>query len=133
MGLFSKRTGPVDVGHFSSPHDLDAMLSVVYAGVRDQLSSPAPEVGTPSPAGSIYLSRYGRDGLTVTAGNTIETFFNFHVDLTPTANGVEGHAYFDRPSSAIQRWMGNAMNLHFGLRLALSNASIPTARWNDRY
>jgi hypothetical protein len=71
MGLFSKRTGPVDIGH--SPHDLDAMLSIVYTGVRDQLTSPTPEVSAPSPAGSIYLSRYGRDGLTGTAGNTIQT------------------------------------------------------------
>ena len=134
MGLFAKPgTTFVDIGRFSAPHDLDTVLEVVYSGIQDQLTHPRPEVSTPAVTGSVYLTRYGRDGLTVAAGNTIDTYFNFLVDLTPAAGTVEGHVYFDRPARKIQRWMGNAMNLHFGLARALSSASIPTTRWNDRY
>nr|WP_042178881.1 hypothetical protein [Kibdelosporangium sp. MJ126-NF4]CEL13485.1 hypothetical protein [Kibdelosporangium sp. MJ126-NF4]CTQ99171.1 hypothetical protein [Kibdelosporangium sp. MJ126-NF4] len=130
MGLFGKRaTKTPTIGHFHAPYEADQVLNVVYAGIRDQLTSAAPEVGTPQVMASIYLSRLSRNGLTVTAGNLAETYFQFVVDLTAADDGTDGHAYFDRPSTAVQRWMGNAIQLHFGLRAALDNASVSIKDW----
>ncbi|MET0135285.1 MAG: hypothetical protein ABW215_17030 [Kibdelosporangium sp.] len=133
MGLFGKRaTNAAEIGRFHTRHQLDAVLGVAYAGVADQLTQAAPEVRTPGVLESIYLSRYGADGLTVTAGNAVETYFSFLVDLTQTSAGTEGHVYFDRPPSDVRRWMGNTIHLRFGLQAALEGASVTVTEWRTK-
>lgn len=84
----------------------------------------------PEVEAAIYLSRFDSSGLTVAAGNKIDTYFTFHVDLTPTSSGCTGEAYFDRRMGAITRWMGNAMGLTAGLSLVFQRCSVRTRGWS---
>ncbi|WP_334506490.1 hypothetical protein [Micromonospora sp. CPCC 205558] len=133
MGIFGRRKGAAvsaaEVGTFASPHSLSDTLAVVYEGVASQLSVAEREVQSPGIAASIFLSRLDATGLTVTAGNKIETYFQFRVDLQGQGSGCTGHAFFDRPMPDISRWMGNAIKLSFGLRSALTECSVQIENW----
>lgn len=134
MGLFSKNSGRSgtevgEVGRFVSPHPPHDTLQVVCAGLADQLSVQDIKVSAAPPMAAIFISRLDAGGITVTAGNSVETYFEFHVDLTVTANGCTGHAYFDRPEKRIRRWMGNAIRMNAGLRMALEAASVRIDGW----
>ncbi|WP_154697578.1 hypothetical protein [Lentzea guizhouensis] len=137
MGLFGKRATKTPktatVGRFHTPYQVEQVLGVVYAGVRDQLSTAVAEVGEPGVMASIYLSRIDRTGLTVTAGNIADTYFTFAVDLSESGSGTDGHVYFDRPSSAVQRWYGNAVQLNVDLHTALDRASITVQGWRIQF
>jgi len=131
MGLFSRTKAKVgEIGNFRSAHQAGTLLGVVYHGVAGQLSQPAPTVSGPAVMESIYLSRYDDSGLTVTAGNSAETYFVFSVDLSATPSGTDGHAYFDRPSSAIRRGAVSAIHMHIALRSALDSASVTLLDWD---
>ncbi|MEH0934519.1 hypothetical protein [Micromonospora psammae] len=133
MGIFSKKRSAAisagEIGTFTSPHSLADTLAVAYAGIASQLSVAEREVQAPGIAASIYLSRLDATGLTVTAGNKIETYFQFRVDLQTHGNGCKGHASYDRPMSEINRWMGNAIKLSFGLRSAVTECSMQVEDW----
>ncbi|MEV6210126.1 hypothetical protein [Kitasatospora sp. NPDC051914] len=129
MGLFRSSRAPGDVGRFESPHPPRETLQVLYAGLASQLSVQEFAVTEPGPMAAIYLSRLGVDGITVTAGNSAETYFAFHVDLTPTATGCTGHAYYDRPERQIRRWTGNAIKINAGVQMALHSASARISTW----
>jgi hypothetical protein len=134
VGLFRRNSErnqavPGEVGRFASPHSPQDTLSIVYAGIAGQLSVQKPEVSAAGPSATIFLSRLDAGGITVTAGNTVETYFEFRVDLTPTAGGCTGHAYFDRRDSKIRRWMGNAIRINAGVQMALEGASVRIDRW----
>lgn len=143
MGIFSRNQRTEDrsstrrgeVGIFLSPHSTEDTLRVVYLGLADQLSSsdsskPAPfEVSEPGIFESIFISKLDDSGITVSAGNATRTYFEFHVELTITSSGTEGHARFDPPRPSIERWMGNAMRIASGVELALRAASVNIARW----
>ncbi|MDX3710297.1 hypothetical protein PV733_15265 [Streptomyces europaeiscabiei] len=124
MGRFTKR-----VGSFDSPHSVEDTLEVLFNGVAEQLSTPSPTVSMPGVEAAVYLSRFDTTGVTVTAGNKIDTYFTFYVDLTPTTSGCVGEAYFDRRMGAINRWMGNAMGLTGGLSLVFQRCSVRTRGW----
>ncbi|GGW68720.1 hypothetical protein [Streptomyces xantholiticus] len=124
MGRFTKR-----VGAFESPHSVADTMTILYNGVSEQLSNATPTVSEPGLAASIYLTRFDDSGLTVTAGNRIETYFRFMVDVTSNGSGCVGEAYFDRRMGAINRWMGNAMGLTGGLSLTFQQCSIRTRGW----
>lgn len=134
MGLFSKgKVTAGEVGAFVSPHSPEDTLRLVYAGLSGQLSSDAFEVSAAGILESIYISRLDSTGITVTAGNSIETYWNFHVDLTTTANGSEGHAYFDRSSKSMSKWVGNAINIAAGVRMTLDGASVRLTQWTIQF
>ncbi|WP_328580640.1 hypothetical protein [Streptomyces sp. NBC_00370] len=124
MGRFTKR-----VGSFDSPHSVEDTLQILFSGVAEQLSIPSPTVSEPGVEAGVHLSRLDSSGLTVIAGNKIDTYFMFYVDLTPTTGGCTGEAYFDRRMGAITRWMGNAMGLTGGLSLAFQRSSVRTRGW----
>ncbi|MDX3672266.1 hypothetical protein ACSCB1_03335 [Streptomyces europaeiscabiei] len=124
MGRFTKR-----VGSFDSPHSVEDTLEVLFNGVAEQLSTPSPTVSMPGVEAAVYLSRFDTTGVTVAAGNKIDTYFTFYVDLTPTTSGCVGEAYFDRRMGAINRWMGNAMGLTGGLSLVFQRCSVRTRGW----
>src|ERR1041384_3109670 len=94
MGIFSrnksaaKNTG--EIGTFTSPHSISDTLVVVYEGIAPELSVPERKIQSPESVASIYLSRLDARGVTVTAGNKIETYFQFSVDLQPHAQGCKG-------------------------------------------
>lgn len=137
MGLFGKRTG--ELGTFQSRHSASDIVKVIYVGLADQLSSsdpsePAPfELSAPRIMESIYISRLDSDGITVTAGNSIETYFEFNADIKTTAVGCEGHVYFDRPSRQIQKWTGNAIKITGGITIALQGASVKFVNWRGQF
>ncbi|MEU9374320.1 hypothetical protein AB0D94_11185 [Streptomyces sp. NPDC048255] len=124
MSTFTKR-----IGSFDSPHSVEDTLKIVFSGVTEQLSDPVFEVTEPGLAAAVYLSRLDRSGLTVTAGNKIDTYFRFLVDLTPTNSGCTGEVYLDRRMGAIRRWMGNAIGLAGGLRHSFAQCSVRTRGW----
>ncbi|MFI6761750.1 hypothetical protein ACIBF5_21680 [Micromonospora sp. NPDC050417] len=133
MGIFSKKksatTSAGEIGTFTSPHSLTDTLVVAYEGIASELSVAERKIQAPGIAASIYLSRLDATGLTVTAGNKIETYFQFRVDLRANGNGCKGHVAYDRPRSEINRWMGNAIKLSFGLRSALTECSVQVEDW----
>ncbi|WP_447007190.1 hypothetical protein ACRAKI_12270 [Saccharothrix isguenensis] len=134
MRLFGRRDPKTGhIGRFRSPHPADVVLAVAYSGVEDQLSRAAPVVSGPGVMESIFITRYEAGGLTVAAGNTTGIYFAFAVDLTATGSGTEGHAYFDRPSSDVRRWIGNAIQLHFGLRTALEGSGAKVLDWTSDF
>lgn len=135
MGLFSNKGSSSgrdsgEVGRFVSPHSVQDTLQVVYKGLAGQLSTPEFAVSAPAPMEAIFISRLGPDGITVTAGNTVETYFEFRVDLSATADGCAGHAYFDRPNRQVERWMGNTIGLNVGVLMALKAASVTIGAWH---
>ncbi|HEX5493680.1 MAG TPA: hypothetical protein VFX70_03775 [Mycobacteriales bacterium] len=131
MGIFGKArakdTG--SVGTFTSPHSVADTLRAASVAVAPELSSRKVEVSGPLMAASIYLSRLDETGLTVTAGNRIETYFQFVVDLEPSGDGCTGRVSFDRPRSQISRWRGNSMDLAANLSLRLHEYSVRTGEW----
>lgn len=133
MGIFSKkksaRIGAAEIGTFTSPHSRTDTLAVVYAGIAAELSVAEQAVQTAGIAASIYLNRLDETGLTVTAGNKIETYFQFRVDLQAHGNGCTGRVSCDRPMSEINRWMGNMIKLSYGLRRALTECSVQVEDW----
>ena len=133
MGLFGNRAGggrnSGEVGDFRSPHSPEDTLKVVYHGLAGQLSSAEFAVSAAGPMPAIFITRLGPDGITVTAGNSVETYFEFRVDLTTTADGCEGHAYFDRPDRQIRRWIGNTIGINAGVLMALEAASVRIGIW----
>ncbi|MGF1425592.1 hypothetical protein [Kitasatospora sp. LaBMicrA B282] len=126
----SRTRGAGEVGRFESPHSPQDTLQVVYAGLASQLSTEEFRATAPGPMATIFISRLSPGGITVTAGNSVETYFAFHVDLTPTANGCAGHAYYDRPEQQIRRWTGNAIKINGGVLMALERASVRTTGWH---
>ncbi|GHI83551.1 hypothetical protein [Streptomyces xanthophaeus] len=124
MSTFTKR-----IGSFESPHSVEDTLKIVFSGVSEQLSDPVFEVSEPGLAAAVYLSRLDRSGITVTAGNKIDTYFRFLVDLTPTTSGCTGEVYLDRRMGAIRRWMGNAIGLAGGLQISFAQCSVRTRSW----
>lgn len=141
MGIFGRgrrsaaqpRAGTGEVGTFRSPHSPQDTLRIVHAGLADQLSQQSAEVTGPNVMESIYLSRFDAGGVTVGAGNTVDTYFTFFVDLTAGPQGTEGHAYFDRPARSVRRWMGNTLRIRHGVRMALEGASVQVTRWDDGF
>lgn len=129
MGLFKRSGEPGHIGTFSSPHSPQDTLQVVYAGLASQLSDAEYRVTQPGPLAAIRISRLGSDHLTVTAGNSAETYFAFHVDLTATGSGCTGIVRYDRPERQIRRWMGNAIKINAGVRMALESASARIGDW----
>lgn len=124
MSTFTRR-----VGRFESPHSVEDTLKIVFSGVTEQLSDPVFQVSEPGLAAAVYLSRLDHSGLTVTAGNKIDTYFRFLVDLTPTNGGCAGEVHFDRRIGQIRRWMGNAIGLTGDLRIAFTQCSVRTRGW----
>jgi hypothetical protein len=133
MGLFqrsstqARNTG--EVGRFTSPHSLQDTLEVAYKGLAGQLTVPEFKASTAQPTGAIFVSRLEADSITVTAGNSVETYFEFRIDLTPAPHGCEGRAYFDRPEKQIRRWVGNTIGLNYGVLMALEAASVRIDSW----
>lgn len=138
MGIFgrSKNAAPGggrgtgEVGSFLSPHSPDDTARIVYAGLANQLSNASAEVTGPDLLESIYLSRFDSSGITVVAGNSVDTYFSFAVDLTATSRGTEGRAFFDRPARSVKRWMGNTIKISSGVQMALEGASVQIVSWD---
>lgn len=133
MGLFRRSSGPArntgEVGRFTSPHSLQDTLEVVYSGLAGQLTVPEFKVSAARPMEAIFVSRLEADSITVTAGNSIDTYFEFRIDLTPAPRGCEGRAYFDRPERQIRKWVGNTIGLNNGVLMALEAASVRIDNW----
>lgn len=138
MGFFGRgrrvaaeeQGNPGEVGTFRSPHSPEDTVRIVHAGLVDQLSHPSMEVTGPGLMESIYLGRCDSSGITVGAGNSVDTYFVFFVDLTLVSGVTEGHAYFDRPARSVRRWMGNTLGIRNGVQMALEGASVRINRWD---
>ncbi|WP_327698510.1 hypothetical protein [Streptomyces sp. NBC_00459] len=138
MGIFgrSKNAAPGGgrgtgyVGSFLSPHSPDDTARIVHAGLAGQLSNESAEVTGPGLLESIYLSRFDSSGITVVAGNSVDTYFSFAVDLTATSAGTEGRAHLDRPARSVKRWMGNTIKISSGVQIALEGAGVQIVSWD---
>ena len=132
MGIFRKNaTG--EIGRFRSPYSVAETIQVVHAGLAGQLTDPTPRVSTAGPLPTIFISRLDDTGLTVTAGNLVETYFTFTTDLTAVPGGCAGSAYFDRPSRQIHRWFGNVIGITAGVGTALRDASVRVDSWRTNF
>jgi hypothetical protein len=121
---------PGTMGTFHSVHPIDTVMEIVRIGVRDQLSSPDEGVGKGGVLASIYLSELSDRRLVVTAGNVLESYFSFAVDLTEDDAGTRGRAYYDRPMKEITTWFKNAMGLASGVQAVLISASATIYEWD---
>lgn len=121
---------PGTVGTFHSVHPIATVMEIVRIGVRDQLSSPNEGVGKGGVLASIYLSELSDRRLVITAGNVLESYFSFAVDLTEDDTGTQGRAYYDRPMEEMTRWHGNAMELASGVQAVLVSASATINEWD---
>ena len=118
------------VGTFHSVHRIATVMEIVRIGVGGQLSSPDEGVGQGGVLASIYLSELSDRRLVVTAGNVLESYFSFAVDLTEDDTGTQGRAYYDRPMDEMTRWTGNAMKLASGVQAVLIDASATINEWD---
>jgi len=121
-----------EIGTFHSVHPLSVVMELVGLGVKGQLSDGTVEVSQAGILASIFISELTADHLVVTAGNVLDTYFNFIVELSAEGTGTKGHAYLDRPFSKIKRWMGNATALMCELQSLLIEASVQFDRWDLR-
>lgn len=121
---------PGTVGSFHSVHPREIVMEIVRLGVRDQLSSKDADVSSAGVLASIYINELSDYRLVVTAGNVLETYFSFAVDLTDGDGGTRGLAYYDRPMSDIKRWYKNAIGLASGVQSILVDASATIIGWN---
>ncbi|MFF3019410.1 hypothetical protein [Streptomyces sp. NPDC057939] len=119
-----------EVGTFRSPHSPEDTVRIVHAGLIDQLSHPSMEVTGPGLMESIHLIRCDSTGITVGAGNLVDTYFVFFVDLSVVSGTTEGHAYFDRPVRSVRRWMGNTLGIRNGVQMALEGAGVRIEHWD---
>jgi hypothetical protein len=105
-------------------------MELVCRGVQDQLSDGTFAVQDADVLASIYISELSPDKLVVTAGNTLDTYFAYTVELSSDAGGTSGRAYLTPPFREITRWMGNAMKMHYGVQSILTEASATFDHWN---
>ena len=120
---------PGTVGTFHSVHPIETVMEVMLLGVRGQLSSPDEGVAQPGVLASIYVSEMTDRRLVVTAGNVLESYFSFVIELTADDTGTHGRAYFDRSISGV-RWFKNAIDLAAGVQSVLVSASATIAEWD---
>jgi hypothetical protein len=118
------------VGSFHSVHPIETVMEIMRVGVREELSSPGEDVGTPGVLASVYLSELAGRRLVVTAGNVLENYFSFVVELAPDGTGTRGRAYYDRPMSEVKRWYENAVGLASGVQGVLTSASATINDWD---
>jgi hypothetical protein len=123
---------PSTIGSFRSVHPVETVMEIMRVGVRGELSSPGADVGTPGVLASVYLSELTDCRLVVTAGNVLEDYFSFVVELEADGMGTRGRAYYDRPMGEIKRWYKNAMGLASGVKSVLVSASAAIADWDLR-
>jgi len=121
---------PDTEGTFHSVHPIATVMVTVRIGARDQLSAPDEGVGKGGVLASIYLSELSDRRLVVTAGNVLESYFSFAVDLTEDDTGTQGRAYYDRRMKEITRWYKNAMELASGVQAVLVSASATINEWD---
>ena len=117
------------VGTFHSVHPIDTVMEIMRVGVRGQLSSPDAGVSTGGVLASIYISELSDRRLVITAGNVLESYFSFAVDLTEDGTGTRGRVYYDRPMSGM-KWWKNAMELASGVQAVLVSASATVEEWD---
>lgn len=115
-----------EVGTFHSVHPMSTVMELVCLGMKDQLSTGEFVVAEAGVIASIYVSELTNDRIVVTAGNTLDKYFSFTVELTSGDDGTTGHAYLDRPFNEINRWMGNAMEIAFGIQRVLTELRRPS-------
>jgi hypothetical protein len=120
------------VGAFHSVHPVGIVMELVVLGVKSQLSSGSTQVSEAGILASIFVSELAESRLVVTAGNVLDTYFNFIVELAVEGSGTKGHASLDRPFSEIKRWMGSAQTLAYELKALLNEASVSFDRWDVR-
>ena len=119
-----------DVGGFRSAYPMAIVMDVVCAGIRGELSSGEAVQSEPGVLASIYVSELKEDRVVVTAGNVIEAYWSFVVELTAVADGTRGHAYYDRPLVGDTMWYKNAWELAIGVERLLKSASASVKSWN---
>ena len=118
------------MGSFHSVHPIAIVMDVVCAGIRGELSSGEAVQSEPGVLASIYVSELKEDRVVVTAGNVIEAYWSFVVELTAVADGTRGHAYYDRPLVGDTMWYKNAWELAIGVERLLKLASARVDRWD---
>lgn len=112
-----------EVGTFSTLHPMRTMMEIICAAVQAQVSSGEVVPTEPGVLASIYVSSLTDDLIVVTAGNTVETYFTFSVQLSEDDSGTRGHAYWDRPLTEIKTWPGNAIDIKGSVKSVLGQAS----------
>jgi hypothetical protein len=121
-----------EVGTFSTVHSMRTVMEIIRAALQEQLSSGEAVPTEPGALASIYVSRLTDDLIVVTAGNTVETYFSFSVQLSEDDSGTRGHAYWDRPFTEIKTWPGNAIDIKRSVSSVLGQASatLKGLGWN---
>ena len=122
--------GESEVGTFHSVHPMATVMEVVCAGIRGELSSGEVVQGEPGVMASIYVGQLTEDRVVVTAGNVLEAYFSFVVELAAADDGTRGRAYYDRPMKKITRWYKNAMELASAVQRTLDLASTKIDAWD---
>ena len=112
-----------EVGTFSTIHPMPTIMEIIRTALQEQLSSRESVPTEPGVLASIYVSRLTDDLIVVTAGNTVETYFSFSVQLSEDDSGTRGHAYWDRPFTEIKMWTGNAIGIVGNVSSVLGQAS----------
>ncbi|KUM38976.1 hypothetical protein AR689_07425 [Arthrobacter sp. EpRS71] len=80
---------------------------------------------------AIYVTEYNPGRITVAAGNTTRLLYTFNVDFQEIDNMTHGRVYFDRSHRKIFQWVGNAMQMIYGVERQLRSASVKVGRWKN--
>jgi hypothetical protein len=112
-----------EVGTFSTIHPMPTIMEIIRTAVQEKLSSGDAVPTEPGVLASIYVSRLTDDLIVVTAGNTVDTYFSFSVELSEDDSGTRGRAYWDRPMTEIKTWTGNAIDIKGSVSSVLGQAS----------
>ena len=126
----AKTANRFEVGSFHSAHPMNTVMMLVCQGVREQLSSGDIVAPRPGVLESIYIRELSPSRLVVEAGNELQTYFSFTVELTADTGGTSGRAYCSPPFSKIPRWPFNVQKLAAGVETVMTSASATVNRWD---
>lgn len=110
---------------FRSPYEPSTMAQLITAAYDLDVLPEAPIVET------VYYSEKTESCIVFTGGNRLTTHWNVIIRLEPEGTGTRGTLYVDRPKSAVNKWLGNVLQIIPNLHMTLASAGTTFENWDS--
>lgn len=109
---------------FQSPYDPSTIAQLITAAYDLDVLPEAPIIET------VYYSEKTENRIVFTGGNRLTTHWNIIIEMEPEGTGTRGTLYVDRPKSAVNKWLGNVLQIIPNLHMALASAGTTFENWD---
>lgn len=109
---------------FRSPYDPATIAQLITTTYDLDVLTEAPIIET------VYYSEKTENRIVFTGGNRLTTHWNIIIALEAEGTGTMGTLYVDRPKSAVNKWLGNVLQIIPNLHMALASAGTTFESWD---